>query len=239
MTSGVMLPDGRAFSGHHGSYQSSRCSGRLPEKPPRPKRTAAALMPCRRSRDGGPHLSRSIARLVLESTIAVKAEHEDANGRCQGPNSLLGIDHSDEIRQRHVAIACDLPQCVPKFILNGNARVAASDFNETSDSRSFHLVTTLKVTVPSQWIDDACHNVYVEAIDFFLLARFEFTCGGFYLPTNATNPVMALRWALTPFGEATLKTNRAYHLAFAGQRQPNGVQQDISALIVIVHRQEP
>jgi len=50
---------------------------------------------------------------------------------------------------------------------------------------------------------------------------------------------MALRWALTPFGEATLKTIRAYHLAFAGQRQPNGVQQDISALIVIVHRQEP
>jgi hypothetical protein len=73
----------------------------------------------------------------------------------------------------------------------------------------------------------------------FLLARFEFTCGGFYLPTNATNPVMALRWALTPFGEATLKTIRAYHRAFAGQRQPNGVQQDINALIVIVHRQEP
>ena len=50
---------------------------------------------------------------------------------------------------------------------------------------------------------------------------------------------MALRGALTPFGEATLKTIRAYHRAFAGRRQPNGVQQDINALIAAISAGTP
>src|SRR5262244_4447969 len=82
---------------------------------------------------------------MVGQLVAIEIEHVQANRRRQVAVLPLGIDRSDEIRQRHVAPAGDLLEPPPERILETDAGFVASDDDGAFHDRRFHRSSPVSI----------------------------------------------------------------------------------------------